>query len=56
MFKYLVVSIVFLPILFGLWAAAAQDPAAGRRTLRLRWFLFAVFWVGLLHYLRYRWD
>lgn len=56
MFKYLVVSIVFLPILFGIGAAASRDLAAGRRTLRVRWFLFAVFWIGLLHLLRYRWQ
>ena len=55
MFKYLLVSIVFLPILLGLAAASSQDLAVGRRVLRLRWLVFAVCWIGLLHYLRHRW-
>lgn len=54
-FKYLLVSIVFLPVLLGLAAASSPDLAVGRRVLRLRWFLFAVCWIGLLHYLRHRW-
>lgn len=56
MFKYLALSIIVLPILIGLGAAASRDLAVGRRALRFKWFLFAVFWVGLLHFLRYRWQ
>jgi hypothetical protein len=56
MFKYLVVSIVLVPVLLGLVAASSHDLAASPRTLRLRWFLFAMLWIGLLHLLRYRWQ
>ncbi len=55
MLKYLLISVVFLPVLFGVLASASPDLAAGRRTLRVRWILFGVFWIALLHFLRSWW-
>ena len=55
MLKYLVVAIVIVPVLLGFAAATHRDIEAGRRILRFRWLLFSIFWVALLHFLRYWW-
>ena len=56
MFKYLIVSIVLVPALLGIFAANKHDPGAGRLVMRVGWVAFSVFWVVLLHFLRFRWQ
>ena len=56
MFRYLIVSIVLVPVLLGIFAAKKEDPDAARIVLRIGWVAFGIFWIVLLHYLRYRWQ
>ena len=55
MFKYLLISIVIVPVLLGVKAANTRIGPRGLPVLVVGWVLFSVFWVGMLHYLRQRW-
>ena len=56
MFKYLIVSVVLVPVLLGIFAANQRDAYTGRLVLRAGWVAFGIFWIALLHYLRFRWQ
>ena len=56
MFKYLLISVVFAPLVVGLLAARGSEPARNRVALRVGWLGYAVLWFGVLYYLRYRWT
>lgn len=52
MFKYLLMSIVIVPVLLGVKAANSQR---GIRVLVIGWALFSLLWVGMLFFLRLKW-
>lgn len=56
MFKYILISIAIAPLLVGVGAAKQRDGARSRSALRVGWILYALFWFGVLYYLRYRWS
>lgn len=56
MFKYLLISIVVVPLLLGVSAAKGHDPGRSRSALRIGWILYALLWFGVLYYLRGRWS
>jgi hypothetical protein len=55
MFKYLLVSIVIVPVLLGVMAANGRGGRRGLSVLRIVWVLYGVLWVGMLYYLENRW-
>ena len=56
MFKYLLISIAIVPLIVGVIAAKQVDERRSRSSLRVGWILYAVFWFGVLYYLRFRWS
>lgn len=55
MFKYFMISIAIAPILLGVSAAKGSDSGRNLSALRIGWVVYAIFWIGVLYYLRYRW-
>lgn len=55
MFQYMMVSILLAPVLIGVSAANGRDDVRTRVILRASWFGYAIFWFGLLYFLRSRW-
>lgn len=56
MFKYFLISIVIAPVLLGIGMANGRDQARGRMHLRILWMAYGVVWIGVLYYLRRRWQ
>ena len=56
MFKYFLISIAIVPLLLGVGAANGRDGGGSRSALRVGWLVYALFWFGVLYYLRYRWG
>jgi hypothetical protein len=54
-FKYLLMSIVIVPILLGVKAADGRGGPRGLRVLIIGWVLYSILWVGMLYFLRHRW-
>jgi hypothetical protein len=54
-FKYLLISIVIVPVLLGLKAANGRGGRRGLPVLITGWVLFSTLWVGMLYYLKQRW-
>jgi hypothetical protein len=54
-FKYLLLSIVIVPVLLGVKAAEYRSQARGFRVLMIGWAVYGVTWLGMLYYLRDRW-
>lgn len=55
MLKYLLISIVIVPVLLGIVAA---DRRVGQRDIRLLvtgWLVYSALWIGLLYYLKMHW-
>lgn len=55
MFKYLLISIVIVPVLLGIKAANGRRGPRGFPALMVSWLLYSVLWVGMLYYLKQRW-
>lgn len=55
MFKYLLISIVIVPVLLGVLAAGNGRTFRGFQALVLGWGIFAALWLFVLHFLRHRW-
>jgi hypothetical protein len=55
MFKNLLVSIVLMPVLFGIYAATTRRTGPGLVRLLALCFAYSVFYILLMYYLRYRW-
>jgi hypothetical protein len=55
-FKYFLISITFVPLLLGVYAAQSADATRGRWRLRVGWFVYAFAWFGVLYYLKRRWG
>jgi len=54
-FKYLLISIVIVPVLLGVKAADGRTGPRGLRVLITGWVLYGVLWLGLLYYLKNHW-
>ena len=54
-FKYLLISIVIVPILLGVMAAKVRGGTRGLRFLMTGWVVFSILWLGMLYYLNRRW-
>ena len=55
MFKYVLISIVIVPVLLGVKAATYPSGRRGLRVLAVGWILYGVVWVAMLYFLRHRW-
>jgi hypothetical protein len=55
MFKNLLVSIVLVPVLFGIYAAGTRRQGPGLVRLLILFFIYDVLYLLMLYYLRYRW-
>jgi len=55
MFKNLLVSIVLVPVLFGIYAAGMRRQGPGLVRLLILFFIYDVLYLLMLYYLRYRW-
>lgn len=55
MFKYLLISIVIVPVLLGVKAADARGGSRGFRVLMAVWVLYGVLWLCMLYYLKNHW-
>jgi hypothetical protein len=55
MFKNLLVSIVLVPVLFGIYAAGMRRQGPGLVRLLVLFFIYDVLYLLMLYYLRYRW-
>jgi hypothetical protein len=55
MFKLLMISIVLVPVVFGIQAARRRTARRGLAQLLVFLFLYDVFYVLLLYYVRVRW-
>ncbi len=54
MFKSILISVAFAPLLLGVIAAKGRAGGRDRAVLRVGWVAYAVFWFAALFYLRYR--
>lgn len=52
MFKYLLISIVIVPVLLGIFAARKPN---GRLVLGTSFVVYGILWVALLYFLKRRW-
>src|SRR3984957_19413943 len=55
-FKYLLISIVIVPLLLGVISAIRRDAGPQPSFLKTIWWVYAVVWFGVLYSLRYRWS
>lgn len=55
MFKNLLVSIVLVPVLFGMYSASTRRVGAGLIRLLVLFFVYDVLYLLMLYYLRIRW-
>jgi len=55
MFKYLLISIVIVPVLLGMQAATARRGPRGLPLLLGALIVYEVLYLFMLHYLNYRW-
>ena len=55
MFKYLLMSIVIVPVLLGMKAATSRGGLRGPWVLLTGWVLYSVLWLCMLYYLERRW-
>jgi hypothetical protein len=55
MFKYLLISIVIVPVLLGLQAATGRRGPRGLPFLLATLIVYNILYLFMLHYLRYRW-
>ena len=53
MSKFLLMSIVIVPVLLGLNAAKGRNATRARSALRVGWVGYAVLWFAALYYLQY---
>jgi hypothetical protein len=56
MFKLLLISIVFAPVLIGAQAARARDHRRGVVTLVVAVLIYDLLYMSMLYYLRFRWS
>lgn len=56
MFKYFLVSIIFVPALIGILAARGREENADRKVLRIGWTIYIVLWFCTVYILIYRWT
>jgi len=54
-FKYLLISIVIVPVLLGVKAANTRAGPRGLPMLVGGWMLYCAFWMAMLYFLRQRW-
>jgi hypothetical protein len=55
MFKLLLMSVVFVPVLMGMRAAASRGARRGLSVLLALDLAYATFYILMLYYLRMRW-
>jgi hypothetical protein len=55
-FKWLLISIVILPIFLGSWVAKSFPRRQGFSLLVGLYFLYSLAYVVMLHYLHHRWG
>ena len=55
MFKYFLISVIIVPALISIAAAKRRKGGGDRAVLRFGWLVYVVLWIGMLHYLRYKW-
>jgi hypothetical protein len=55
MFKYLLISIVIVPVLLGVQAATGRRGPRGLGFLLAALLVYDVLYLFMLHYLNYRW-
>ena len=55
MFKYLLMSIVIVPVLLGMKAATDRSGPNGLRILLAGWVLYGLLWFSMLYFLKDRW-
>lgn len=53
--KYLLISIVIVPVLLGIKTATGRNGTRGLRDLLVGWVIYSLLWVGLLYLLSRRW-
>ena len=56
MFQFFMISIVVMPILIGVYAARGRERRRSRRKLTGAWVTYALLWICVLYYLRFRWS
>jgi hypothetical protein len=54
-FKYLLLSIVIVPVLLGVKAANGRGNLRGLPVLLIGWVSYSVLWLGMLYFLKHRW-
>jgi len=54
-FKYLLISIVIVPVLLGIKAADIRSGSRGLRVLIGAWGLYGTLWLAMLYYLKHHW-
>lgn len=54
-FKWLLISIVIVPVLLGMYAATSRRGPRGLPVLLGGLLLYDVLWLFMLYYLNYRW-
>jgi len=54
-FKYILISIVIVPVLLGVKAADGRGGLTGLRVLRVARVLYGSFWLVMLYIMKYRW-
>jgi hypothetical protein len=54
-FKYILISMVIVPLLIGVIAVKGRSGAKDYSALRIGWVVYAVFWFGTLYFLRHKW-
>ena len=55
MFKYLLMSIVIVPVLLGIKAATRRSGLRGLPMVLTGWVLYGLLWLCMLYYLEHRW-
>jgi hypothetical protein len=55
MFNYLLLSIVFVPILMGIVSAARGKDDGKQPSLLMYWSAFVIVWFAILFVVRYKW-